>query len=281
MAQRTRVTLTKAQAESPTGRALIQAILDMCHDGELTMEEIEHFHISLRTADDTIPAVQVLRALTRAVVADGIIDPVEAYDLKCHFERVLPKEIRGIVTTHLESIGAPPRAERKQDDWRSDPATIRQIEYIIALGGSTAAGMSKGQASDLIEELLLARPPTPRQMMLIRFFDRLDLARSTKEQVSLWIDQVFIHQPSHERAWDRFKIETGRDPASLDYELVPIGAYRQYLREQSAGTTPTATPPVPKELKPTRQVNYWMFVWIAMGLMVLVVVVLISSSAFR
>jgi hypothetical protein len=80
----------------------------------------------------------------------------------------------------------------------------------------------------MIDQFLERRPPTPRQRLLIRFFDRLDLHSAAKEQVNAWIDDLFINSPKHERAWDRFKIETGMNPEETDMARVPIGACRNY-----------------------------------------------------
>jgi hypothetical protein len=89
--------------------------------------------------------------------------------------------------------------------------------------------MTKGDASRLIEELLERRPPTPRQMMLLRFFDRLDLARATKDDVSEWIDHLYSSDSRLERAWDRFKRLTDHDPRGQDPSIVPVGAFREYV----------------------------------------------------
>lgn len=225
-----RITLTQKQCESPTGKRLIDLILSMCHDGELDIRELSELHIFLHEDQSEIAAVQFLRSLTREVVADGRLDGAEAYRVKLAFERVVPKECRGIVSTHLASIGAPTSASGAgKASWKSDPATARQIEYIIDLGGEVKPGMTKGEASNLIEDLLERRPPTPRQQMMLRFFNRLDLARSSKDEVSAWIDDLFWRDPRAEPAWERFKMETRQDPDCQDPKVVPVGAYKRYM----------------------------------------------------
>ncbi len=89
--------------------------------------------------------------------------------------------------------------------------------------------MTKGEASDLIESLLNRVLPTPRQVMLARFFDRADLISRTKIEVALWIDELFVQSPAMEASWERFKRESVFDPFSMDPSVVPIGAYRNYL----------------------------------------------------
>lgn len=230
MAKGIRITLTSKEVESPTGKRLIDLLLSMCHDGELELSEVAELHAFLLRDQSGIAAVEFLRALTREVLADGAITRAEAHRLKLAFERVVPKEVRGIISTHLETIGAP-RAVRStvSSTWELDPATSRQIEYIIDLGGTVTSGMTKGEASNLIEDLLERRPPTPRQRMLLRFFDRLDLAQAGKDEVSAWVDHLFMQDERHERAWERFKMDTRHDPTCQDPTVVPVGAYWKYM----------------------------------------------------
>ena len=229
MAKRTQITLTKAECESPSGKRLIDFIFSMCHDGCLEIAEVDELHIFLRTDASAIAAIPYLRAITRETVADGAINDAEAYALKLAFERIIPKEARGIVSTPLQNIGLPAVHEYDLEPWTEDEATHRQIAYILDLGGRVTPGMSKGEASELIEQLLARRPPSPRQTMLLRFFDRLDLMQSTKDEVSLWIDQLYASDERLERAWDRFKRETNHDPFEHDATIVPVAAFKTYL----------------------------------------------------
>jgi DNA-directed RNA polymerase specialized sigma24 family protein len=230
MPKTVRITLTKAQAEGEDGHALLNLMLDICHDGEVTLEEAEDLYGKLRTLSADIPAVPYLRCIAREAIADGTIDKHEAYNLKKAMMRVATKEVRGVIETHLDSIGLPPPDRSSRSSWRGDPATARQLDYIVGLGGQPTDGMAKGEASDLIEELLERRPPTPRQVLLLRFFDRVDLMGETKDAVSAWIDEVFARSLRHEQAWMRFKRETNHDPHETDPATVPVGAYRDYLR---------------------------------------------------
>ena len=205
-------------------------MFSMCHDGCLDISEVDELHIFLRNDTSTIAAIPYLRAITREAVADGAINDAEGYALKLAFERIVPKEARGIISTHLQNIGLPAVQEYEEtQSWTEHEATHRQIEYIVALGGAVTPQMTKGQASQLIEQLLERRPPTPRQTMLLRFFDRLDLLQATKDDVSLWIDQLYASDARLERAWDRFKRATIHDPFEQDAMVVPVGAFRDHL----------------------------------------------------
>ncbi len=223
--------MTNREAESKVGHELTNMILDMCHDGELTIEEVETLHQFLRKSGDPFAAIPYLRAITREIVADGSVCPAEAYRLKKGMERVVQKEVRKVVSTHLESVGTPVWGDDDYEPaWTKHEATTKQIEFILNLGGKIAPGLTKGAASKQIDFLLERRPPTPRQMMLLRFFDRLDLVESTKERVSVWIDDLFIRHEEMERAWHRYKLTTKHDPYERDWSIIPIGAYRQFVK---------------------------------------------------
>lgn len=230
MVKRNRITLTKSECDTSIGKRLIDLIMSMCHDGRLEISEVNELDQFLRSNPAGLAAVSYLRAITREAIADGVINDAEAYALKRAFERIVPKDWRGIVSTHLESIGLPVISEFDvSSDWTEDDATQRQLDYIIALGGTVTPWMTKGQASVLIDQLLERRPPTPRQKMLLRFFDRLDLMQATKDEVSIWIDEMYAKEERRERAWERFKRETNHDPCGKDPTIVPVGAFRNYL----------------------------------------------------
>ncbi len=215
----------------------------------------------LRGSAASIAAISFLRAITREIVADGSVDASEAYRLKEAFVRVVPKEIRGIVSTHLESIGLPAfDPDEAQPAWTRDEATAKQIAYIVNLGGTVSPSMTRGEASGLIDALLERRPPTPRQMMVLRFFDQLQLANSTKDEVSEWLDALYAQDGRYEHAWERFKRETNHDPFGTDPKVVPVGAYRKYLRVR-----------VGQSLSRTRKdVGCW--VMLLLGVIVIVVI---------
>lgn len=73
-------------------------------------------------------------------------------------------------------------------------------------------------AADLIDELVSRRPVTQRQMMLLRFWDRLDLATSRREELSQWIDDWHSSDDRRWIAWDMLKART----KEADPEFVPV-----------------------------------------------------------
>jgi len=223
--------MTKAQCDSPEGLRLLNLIVDICHDGEVSNDELMELHAFLTSVKKPFAAITYLRAITREVLQDEAIDPAELYRLKLAFMRIVPKDIRGVVATHLENIGAPsPEWERDDAPWRNKRPTEAQLGYIASLGGDPDACSTRGAASDTIEHLLHHRPPTPRQMMLLRFFDRTDLADRSKEEILTWIDSLFWQDTEYELAWQRFKNHPPAGFDDFDPETVPLGSWKNYTR---------------------------------------------------
>lgn len=232
---RTRVTLTASQARTAFGQRLIHALLAICHDGEISLDEVQSLHLILRDGPREVNAIPFLFAITSAVLLDGQIDRLEQHRLRVGIERVVPKSVRLSIAEMLERFGLPVDDEDEPwIGWRSDPITARQLEYIRDLGGVASESMTKGQASRLIDQLLERRPPSPRQMMVLRFFDRLDVAERTKEEVSAWLDEFYREDEARERAWDRFKLDIGDDGTIRDPSVVPLGAFRSYLTQSAS-----------------------------------------------
>jgi hypothetical protein len=233
-AKRARFVMNVSEAESEYGQRLLNLLLDICHDGILKIDEVERLHMLLRNDVAGMPSVDYLRSITREIVADGSVDEVESYRLKKAILRVAPKGVRGVFADHLSQIGLPDPAEPLgQPRWRFDEATERQLDLIVRLGGQTSPKMSKGDASDEIERLLENRGPSARQIMVLRFFDRMDLLSTTKDEVCLWMDTAFHENPRLELAWAAYKRETAMDPRDVDYAKIPIGEYRKYIKKQS------------------------------------------------
>ena len=243
MAKSVRVTMTAKQCASAYGTRLINLILSMSHDGELTIDEVRVLHNLLINGPETMAAVVFLRELTGTILLDGKLSELEAYQLRRAMERVVPKDTRMRLTELLSRIGLPTTNDDEDEDsegsgrrpaWHDDPITARQAAYIQDLGGVPDERMTKGQASILIDALLISRPPSPRQQMVLRFFDRLDLMSKTKEEVSVWMDKLYASNPACERAWDKFKIHIGDDRTIRDPSVVPIGEFRKYMRPKTS-----------------------------------------------
>jgi len=226
--------MTEQQGQTISGKRLLNIIVDICQDERIELSEVKELHHFLAADRSGMIAIQQLHVLTSEAIADDEIDEVDAYRLKTAFVKLAPPSVRGVIETHLESIGYPFWSDDDLEEpaWKRHPATKKQLDFIRNLGGYAPDHATKGEAAMAIDVLLNDRPVTPRQMMLLRFFDHLELAASSKDEVSEWIDNFYGSDDRYERAWDRFKRHTNHDPYSQDPSVVPIGAYKQYLEPE-------------------------------------------------
>lgn len=109
---------------------------------------------------------------------------------------------------------------------KQEPATEAQIHYLVALGQNVNSSISKRDASNLIDQCLSGKSSVSnRQMMVLRFFGRVDIADKGKEAVSIWLDEWYQEDPSRKAAWDQWKERCGDTGLQSDPERVPINAY--------------------------------------------------------
>ena len=116
-------------------------------------------------------------------------------------------------------------------------ATEKQIDFIRSLGGNPPRGLSGAGADELIPRLKAEQrekqareePPTPRQTMVLRFWNRLDLADKSKWDVEQWLDKFYHEDFRRKVAWETFKLENGDDGSQRDPSWVPIGVGESYL----------------------------------------------------
>jgi hypothetical protein len=230
-----RVSLTKKHLGTEEGAALLALLGRVIEDGRLSDEEVKDLAAWLEQTvpESAIPGVQFLREEIAGVLADGVITDSERRLLRNAVLRVLPP----IDRERAKSRVADAVAQERQDQvaaWNS--ATERQRAYIRDLGGVCPDGVTKDDASELIDRLLASRP-TVRQRMVLRFWDRLDLLPAGVEGVSAWMDQWYAADPDHLSAWELWKLEArdagGRSPEAID--RVALGVGRQYLARVKAG----------------------------------------------
>jgi ankyrin repeat protein len=218
-----RVVLTTAQCATPLGQELLKLLLDVVRDGLVAEGGVRRLNAWLEgNVDSDIPAINfLLRVL--AGIFQGMLTTEKAFEIQFAIERVLPKSVRVGVT------------KRRQEAWLHSPlkpkATEAQLEYIRGLGGTPTPGLNIAEASLLIDKLLgNADPPTPRQIMVLRFWNRMDLEQSSKMEVERWLSQFYAEDPSRKAAWETFKMDSGDDGSQQDPSWVPIGASESYLK---------------------------------------------------
>lgn len=237
-----RVSLTKKQLATAAGQALLGLLTNITRDGDLSAAEVEHLRAWLAengTAVD-VPAIAWLSELVQAALADGKVTADERAEMLLAFDRVLPPEERIIAKMRRNSAPKPARA-------RKEPrATERQLDYMRVLGiAFDEAKITKEEASDLISAKLgTAESVSNRQLMVLRFWNRLDLVGGGKRGVSEWLDEWYTKDQRHREAWELWKRENGDDGRQGDPGRVPVGVGPEYLKRVETAPAPTHRGPI-------------------------------------
>lgn len=214
-----RVTLTKVEASTQIGSALVELLDKILEDGAVSPKEIHALRRWLEQVALHVDfkAVSFLLEEIDSILADGEITQEECWALAHSITRVLPPELRRIAKNRVAMVQA-------------NTPTERQVAFIQKLGGTLPPNATKQQASELIDELLSERP-TIRQQMVLRFWDREDLLSSGVEGVASWMDDFYSANPARREAWELWKRETpgssGRGLHCL--EKVSPGMGKHYL----------------------------------------------------
>ena len=293
-----RVTLTKAQSESPIGKELIDLLVKITYDTFLNEKSVWQLNDWLNTKRDSdISAVHFLLDILRRVFSQGRLTAENLSEIQFAIERVIPKDYRCFLAEKRRMVkeqlpaskamlkcicergGNPPsgitRGEayelkeelyyqptKKQLEYiralggnpppdltrftaidfiddllHSVKATEKQTCFIRELGGNPPAGISQAAATKLIETLLVEqretqareRSPTPRQTMVLRFWNRMDLVQSSQWEVEQWLSQFYREDPRRKEAWEIFKKENGDDGSQHNPSWVTIGVGESYL----------------------------------------------------
>jgi len=112
-----------------------------------------------------------------------------------------------------------------------DPATDRQLEYIRHLGGDIPIGLTKSNASLIIDHLTEhPNQPTSRQIMVLRFWNRMDLANLSRREIAEWQNRFYAEDPLRKAAWTLYKFKTKDDGSQHDPSWVEIGAGENFYQ---------------------------------------------------
>lgn len=216
-----RLSLTKSQLTSSVGQEFLNLLQEIGKDGILEYEELERLSDFLnRNKNCEIPGVSFLFNLMVEVCRDQKITSEELVEIQLGIERVLPPATRAEIKRSRIALIPPPLPE---------PATERQLEYIRILGGTPPTNLSKWDASELIDQLKQSPPASPRQIMFLRFWGRLDLIGCSRNEVTEWMSAFIDEDERRKRAWNRYKEQIGDDGSQRDPSFVPIGIGANYL----------------------------------------------------
>lgn len=232
--------MTKAQLASESGSALLEVLERITSDGELSLGEIGALRSWLeeRGEDSSVPAIAWLGELTEGVLRDGRVTQSERVDLILGIERVMPKPARlgaQARRARANQIGAGSTAPPLRST-SVDSATPAQLRYLAALGGTPTTTLTKAEASAEIDRRLCsAASVSNRQMMVLRFWNRLDVADRGRSGVSEWMDEHYDADPDHQAAWKLWKEDSDDRGRQDDPQRVPIGIGSKYLRRVKGG----------------------------------------------
>ncbi len=215
-----RITLTRAQMKMPEIEEFVVLLVNIASDGVLEYEELQkltdwlngHIHLD-------VPAVKFMFDLMIRVCADGKITSEEVFEIQLGIERVLPKEYRTQIT------------EARKAAYYDQPASANQLDTIASISHERPVGLSRRQASEMLDRLFSDPPASNRQIMFLRFWNRTELATKSRREISEWMDSFIQADQARWLAWDMFKEECGDDGSQRDPSFVPIGVGEKYLKK--------------------------------------------------
>lgn len=271
---RTRVGLTGRDLDTESGVALLERLEAVWVDGIVGDDEAQALADWLEAAatQADLPGLHFLHEEVTEILADGIVSEPEKRLLRDAILRVLPTTERERARARFAEAAAAAREARRQArEVEANRATAAQRDYIAVLGGTCGEDATLAEASALIDSLLATRP-TPRQLMVLRFWNRLDLRAEGVVGVSAWMDQWYTEDPDRKEAWALWKREIRDDGDGTAYavERVPIGAGDAYLariKEARATAAAEAQPLLSgygeDQTRPRRARGVWVVVGLA------------------
>ncbi|MCS6244488.1 MAG: hypothetical protein H2172_11610 [Opitutus sp.] len=216
-----RVTLTQSQATTGSAIRLIQKCEAWLSDGEISQGEFLELQQFLADCDEKeIPAFKFLSEEIARYMEDGEVQPWELNRIRKSLLRVIPKHerekadaiyrVRSEAKYHehaaerdafyaARSEQWASMRERKMDDWSTEPATEKQLDYLRDLGAEPSALLSKYEASCLIDEMLNHDEPlrTPSEQSKIDDeIQSIVMPDYLKSRNSLTSKSIKIHRPN-------------------------------------------------------------------------------------
>jgi hypothetical protein len=222
-------------------------------------------------ADSEILAIDFLLGISRKVLRLGKATREEMCEMQLAIERVLPKNLRPDIVEKRREVwlqdwihssdrpkateaqldyirglgGTPPpglnvpeaselieRLLKNHTPSTNQFATEKQLKYIHDLGGDIPPRLTKSAAATLIQELVgHGIQPTPRQIMILRFWNRMDLATGSKNEITEWQERFYAENPGRKEAWELYKRRNKDDGTQRDPSWVKIGEGENCLRE--------------------------------------------------
>jgi hypothetical protein len=169
-----------AHVVGKTGAAIADLVVLMkgiVADGKIDDLELREL-LLWRSRHQTVVRRQPLKPFTEfldSILADGEMSSDEHIDLLA-WGRWMDDVRQRMESTSEKAFVAPePPPQRARSDWRSDPITDKQRNFAEELGAKPRdlKGMTKGQASALIDKLLMQRDMAKYDTIADRMGDRI------------------------------------------------------------------------------------------------------------
>ena len=244
-----KVTLTKAQCETPLAKQLIGLLVGIEKEGFGTDAGVRRLKEWLETkADFEIPAVSFLLDVSRDVLSCGNITPENAAKMQNAIVRVLPQDIqiaeinaeefsdklpaRKSILKRIRERGGNPwpgitRAEAHALEAKLPPKWM--LDRIRDLGGKPPRGITEAEASELKDDLYYQ--PSQKQLDYIRALGvnpPPDLTRYTAIDL---IDKLIHSVKATERQLQYIRDLGGNPPAGITHADA-AGMIKQLLARQ-------------------------------------------------
>lgn len=215
-----RVTLTKKHLQIKEVEDFVGLLVNIASDGALEYEDLEKLTAWLNCHSHLdVPAVKFMIDLMLRICGDGKISGEEVFEIQLAIERVLPKEFR----THI--------TKARKSAYYDQAASENQLDTIQSITQRRPEGLTRRAASEMLDHLFANPPASNRQIMFLRFWNRLDLAEKSRREISEWMDAFVREDQARWLAWDLFKSDYKDDGSQRDPSFVPIGAATEYLEK--------------------------------------------------
>jgi hypothetical protein len=215
-----RITLTKTQLEILEVHEFVELLVKIAADGVIEYEELELLTDWLNNhSESQVLAIRFMFDLMIAICADGKITDEEIFEVQLAIERILPKEFRDRIVAKRKTV------------YYSQPASENQLDLIEKFQRKRPVGLTRAEASEVIDGLFQNPPASNRQIMFLRFCNRMDLSHLSKREIVDWMDEFINQNPLVWKAWNLFKKESSDDGEQNDPSFVPIGAGEKYLQK--------------------------------------------------
>jgi hypothetical protein len=219
-----RLSLTKKQLQEESGATLLTLLNEIVADGKISEDEVLRLHVWTQAhGDSDLPAISFLREVIDGIIEDGSVSDSDRLDLHLAIERILPVTARSL--SKEARIQAEPPPELPPKISRDDLLKMKA---------------DKGEASELIGELLGNKPISPRQQMVMRFWGRERLAGEGPREIAEWMDTFYSEDADRKRAWELFKQEVEDDGLQGDPARVRFGIGPTFLTRIKQGAEAAA-----------------------------------------